>query len=136
MFLNLLSKEEKQNFINLAIIAANINGSFETEEKELIKGYQREMDISKESIVLDSNDNEESVFHFFAASEKSHKKIVLFEIIGLLTCDSSFDEKEKDFVFRLSKAIGLSADDVDTLSQFALRYSDIVIDIADSIFAP
>ena len=136
MFLNLLSKEEKQNFINLAIIAANINGSFETEEKELIKGYQREMDISMESIVLDSNDNEESVFHFFAASEKSHKKIVLFEIIGLLTCDSSFDEKEKDFVFRLSKAIGLSADDVDTLSQFALRYSDIVIDIADSIFAP
>lgn len=134
MFLNLLTKEEKLNFFNLAVIAANINGSLEDEEKELLNGYQREMNISLEPTEFDSDYSEESIFGFFSTSEKSHKKIVLFEIIGLLTCDSLFDEDERRFVFRLSNAIGLSADDVDTISQLALRYFDIVVEIANSIF--
>lgn len=134
MFLNMLTKEEKQGYLNLAVIAANINGSLEEEEKELIRAYQREMDIPLESTALASCYDEDTVFRSFSSSEKSHKKIVLFEIIGLLTCDSSFDEDEKRFVFRLSNAIGLSTDDVDTISEMALRYFDLVVEIADSIF--
>ena len=135
MFLNFLTKEEKPQFLKLAILAANINGSLEAEEIELINRYQREMDTSMEPTELGSDYNEESVFRFFCESEKSHKKIVLFEIIGLLTCDSSFDEDEKRFVIRLSNAIGLSTDDFECISQLALRYFDIVVEIAVSIFA-
>ena len=133
MFLNLLNTEEKHQFLNLAVIAAQINGSLDDEELELISGYQREMDIALESSVLGSDLNEGSVFHFFSESEKSHKKIVLFEIIGLLACDSSFDEDERRFVLRFSNAIGLSVDDVDIISQLSLRYFDIVTEIADCI---
>lgn len=134
MFLNLLNEEEKPQFLSLAIIAAHINGSLEDEELELINGYQREMNISLGSSVLGPDLNEKSVFHFFSEVEKSHKKIVLFEIIGLLACDSSFDEDERRFILRFSDAIGLSADDVDTISQLSLRYFDIVTEIADCIF--
>ena len=134
MYLNFLTKEEKRQYLNLAIIAANSNDSFEDKEKEFISGYQREMGISLEPAEFGPEDNEESVFRFFSMSEISHKKIVLFEILGLLSCDSKFDENEKRFVFRLINAIGLSADDVDTISQLASRYFDIVAEIASSIF--
>lgn len=135
MFLNLLNEEEKHNYLNLAVIAAHTNGSLEEDEKDLIKVYQREMGISDPVLDTDwSVYSEESAFHFFSASEKSHKKIVLFEIIGLLMCDSSFDEAEKRFVFRLSEAIGLSAAEVDSVSQLASQYLNLVIEIADNIF--
>ena len=134
MFLNLLTNEEKHHFLSLAALAANINGSLAEEEEELINSYRREMNLSAESVAIDSDHSEESVFGFFAASEKSHKKIVLFEVVGLLTCDSSFDDDERSFVCRLSQAIGLSADETDTISQLALRYFDVVVEIASSIF--
>ena len=135
MFLNLLTEEEKHEYLNLAAIAAHTNGSLEEDEKELINAYQREMGISDPVLDTDwSVYSEEPIFRFFSASEKSHKKIVLFEIMGLLMSDSSFDEAEKNFVFRLSEAIGLSAAEVDSISQLALQYLNLVIEIADSLF--
>ena len=134
MFLIFLTEEEKEQYLNLAVIAANTNGSLEEDEKEMINGYLREMNISLESTELCSNCSEDYVFRFFSASERSHKKIVLFEIIGLLACDRSFDEDEKRFVLRLSKAIGLSSEEVDAISQLALQYFDIVVEIASNIF--
>ena len=134
MFLNMLTKEEKQQYLNLSVIAAHINGTLEDEEKKIIEGYQREMGISVEPAIFDSVLEEESVFHFFSSSEKSHKRIVLFELIGLLTCDRVLDDDEKHFILRLCSAIGLSADEIDTVSQLALRYFDIIAEIASNLF--
>ena len=136
MFLYMLTDEEKQQYLNLAVIAVHINGALEDEEKKFIEGYQREMEISVGPTLFDSIPDEESVFYFFSSSEKSHKRIVLFELIGLLTCDRVFDEEEKNFILRLCSALGLSADEIDSISQLALRYFDIITEIASSIFIP
>ncbi len=135
MFLNLLTQEEKEQYLLLAVIAANINGCLEDEEKKIIEGYRREMDISVDPSVFDSDPDEESVFHFFSMTGKPHKRIVLFELIGLLTCDRVLDEKETSFLIRFCSAIGLSADEIDTVSQLALRFFDIVAEIAGSLFS-
>lgn len=134
MLLNLLTKEEKRQYINLAVIAAHINGSLEDEEKKMIEGYQREMAISVEPEIFNSVPDENSVFQFLSSSERSHKRIILLELIGLLTCDRVFDEEEKNFVFRLCKAIGLSAEEIDNISRLALQYFQVITEITNNIF--
>lgn len=135
MFLNMLTTEEKYHYLNLAEIAANINGTVEDEEREFIDGYKREMNISSDVIPEGIGTDEESIFRFFSASELSHKRIVLFEMIGLLTCDRELDDEESHFIFRLFNGIGLSADEVDTISELSVCYYDIITEIAKTLFA-
>ena len=45
MFLSRLSKKEKEAFISLSVHASNSNDVFADEEKLMIQGYCKEMDI-------------------------------------------------------------------------------------------
>ena len=106
MFLNMLNEQEKQEYLNLVVLAAHINGVLEDEEKIMIRGYQREMGLTNDAIPVCSELDEASVFRGFSESEVSHKKIVLFELIGLLLCDNEYDEDETRFVIRFCDAAG------------------------------
>ena len=134
MFLNMLNEQEKQEYLNLVVLAAHINGVLEDEEKIMIRGYQREMGLTNDAIPVCSELDEASVFRGFSESEVSHKKIVLFELIGLLLCDNEYDEDETRFVIRFCDAAGMPLDEAETISQLAVRYFNVITEIAESIF--
>ena len=133
MFLNLLQEEEKYNYLQLAMKAAHINGVFEEEEKKLINAYQREMNIIGNITEYDQQE-EIAVFRTFAESELSHKKIVLFELIGFLSSDSDFDDDEKAFVARFCNETGMSVENIEIISQSVAKYYSVISEIAELIF--
>ena len=126
MFLNLLNESEKHVFISLAIRAAESNGVVEKEEIELINDYCREMMLNKIDVEKYIPESMENIVEILSSSEKSHKKIVLFEIMGLLNVDSEFDEKEKNFIYEFGLQIGIKNEELDQLRGSLDRYLKVV----------
>ena len=80
MFLNQLSSEEKNAFISLSVKISESNGSFDSEEKEMIKEYCKEMEIP----VFDAEKVEkvEDIIAVFKDSTDLIKRVVILESLG------------------------------------------------------
>jgi hypothetical protein len=100
MFLQFLTKEEKEAFLQLAHFIARADDKFSDEEREIIKGYCSEMQI--EDIGFDEDNFELNKVLGFVKSKKS-QKIFLFEIMALIYSDEVLDKEEKriiDFILK------------------------------------
>lgn len=105
MFLEMLNKDEKEWFLDLAIKAAEANGEVAKEEIQMLHTFASEMKISPRSetsrelsvILKDFTDN----------SSKKSMKIVLFELIGILFADAEFDDEEKKYLESVTNAFGI-----------------------------
>lgn len=105
MFLDMLNKDEKEWFLDLAIKAAEANGDVAQEETQMLRTFAAELNIPARTktdrelndILKDFSDN----------SSKKSKKIVLFEIIGILFADSEFDDEEKKYLDKVTTALDL-----------------------------
>ena len=126
MLLNLLNENEKHTFISLAIKAAESNGVVENEEVELISDYCREMILDNININEYSTMTLENIAEKISSSQKSHKKIILFEIMGLLCVDKVFDEEEKKFIYDFATKIGLEKDEMNKINSLLDQYLDVV----------
>lgn len=131
MFLNRLTEQEKEDFYYLAVKAAEVNGVVEDEEKELISEYCREMmiDIPEKP---DGISIEELKKRFSLASD-SHKRITVFELLGLMYVDGVFDEEEKSFVNAFVKGINMSEDVFASVIHCVDRYVETVTEISETI---
>lgn len=131
MFLSQLTSDEKEAFISLAVNAARANGEIADEEHAIIEDYCREMGIS----FFDS-ENAKSVndiIFIFQNSPVRHKKIVVFELLGLLVVDGDYDKKEKNFVKKFAAQIGISDDDLDKQAELIRKYMALVREISDEL---
>ncbi|WP_312060804.1 hypothetical protein [Anaerotignum sp.] len=100
MYLSLLSKNEKELFLNLAYEFSLIDGDYGIEEQQMIESYCNEMQIS--STNLKQSNSLSSVTDVIAQeSSIRNKKIIIFEIIGLAMSDGKYDDKEKDYIYEL-----------------------------------
>ena len=131
MFLNRLTPLEKEAFISLGVNAAKANGEFVAEERAMIKEYCKEMEIP----FFDAEDAKtaDDIEAVFKSSTECHKKIALFELLGLMVADGSYDNMEEDFVLDFAKRIGLSENDVNILYEFLKKYLDLVKEISEDI---
>ena len=131
MFLGRLSEKEKNAFLSLSVHASNSNGVFAEEEKMMIRGYCKEMEIPffdvEKTIPLDK------VVELFKESELSIKKIVLLEILGLLYSDGVVDDSEKKFVNEYAKKIGLTKEDVEKQTAAIKEYIHVLKKVAEVI---
>ena len=85
MFLNSLSKKQKNLFMNLAIKAAEANGVVELAEKNMLKAYSMEMEIAP--FYTSDCDIETVLQETKAVSTESELRVVLFELMGILISD-------------------------------------------------
>lgn len=97
MYLALLSKEQKELFLELALNVASADGNYSDEERIAIEGYCREMQLVFEhekkvkpiEIIIEKLDS---------LCDDKIKKIVVFEIIGLAMIDNDYDDNERKIV--------------------------------------
>ena len=131
MFLNQLSDKEKNAFISLSVHASKSNGVFEEEEKAMIQGYCKEMDIP----LFDANDaiSMDEIVAVFNESELTIKKIVLLETLGLVYSDGEYDDSEKGFVKEYANKIGLTDEDVEKQTEAVKTYLDALKKVAEAI---
>ncbi len=123
MFLKSLSKKQKNLFMELAIKAAEANGVVELEEKNMLKSYSMEMEITP---FYTSNRNLEDVLQETKAiSTESELRVVLFELMGILISDKEFDKTEKAFLNKVSSAFSISQTQCDEMLQLLYDYSSL-----------
>ena len=93
MFLSILNNQEKENFLNLIINVAEIDGDFTDNEKNQINAYILEMGLSLKK-KEEYNKSNEALLEEFSSSETVVKKAVFAEVIALALVDGMTKEEE------------------------------------------
>ena len=125
MYLNQLSHEQKELFLDLCIHASMADKSFAEEEKILIDEYCKEMQLSNVRYTADL-EYEDVVEKLIAISTITELRMVAFEMTALLLSDKRFDEFEKkfleDFVGRNHMDTNEIADMIEILKRLTETY--------------
>ncbi|MEH7177623.1 hypothetical protein [Neobacillus vireti] len=104
MFLAQLQQEEKEAFLELAVLIAKVDGNYSIFENPVIKKYQKEMELGDYSVRgLDIDD----ILKIFK-NERS-KNIVLIEILRLVYSDGIVHEKEKESIRFIKEHFGFDS---------------------------
>ena len=103
MFTNLFNEEEKKNFLELVYRIASCDGEYEDEEKELVNSYKKELGIDT---VPDTSSMDQLISYFSDKSE-SLKRIVFFELYGMVMADGKIDNEESAVVEEIEKKFNL-----------------------------
>ena len=104
MFLNMLQKKDKENFLKLAHYMARSDSDFSSEQKEIIATYCYEMQI--DDIDFDSLDfNLEETLK--EVTDKLAQKIMLLEIMALVYSDDILHQEEAKVIDKMVAVFGL-----------------------------
>ena len=129
MFLHLLTDKQKYLFLELAIKAAEANGIVEIEEKNMIKVYSIEMGIKP---IYKTDRSTDSIINALDNScDERTKRIILFEILGIMLSDLEYDYCEKNFVDNLTDSFSIPCEQKDMMLDLLKDYSDIYKRISD-----
>ena len=128
MYLNQLNLTEKNAFMSLSIHAANADGVVDDSETLLFQNFCKEMEIP----YLDPKNcaDLDQVIKVFAASAPRIKKIVMFELLGLLYTDGEFSQPEQVFAHKVAEGIGVSDSVMKQLSEMVERYYGLLMEIS------
>lgn len=122
MFLNELNKNESIAFINLVSEFANVDNIFAKEEKEVLKGYLEELNLTEESI---SKVNFDEALKTLIKSESRIKNIVYFELIGLALVDGEYQDKEIEFLDNIASQFEISRVKKIAVANYFYNFTDV-----------
>lgn len=108
MFLNELKLKQKNAFLELAYMIANIDETIIPEEKSLIQAYESEMQIPSGTYQVRGLPLKSILKEF---TDKSSQKIVYIEILALARVDLNVCEKEQSIISEIEKFFNLKAQD-------------------------
>jgi len=134
MYLNRLSKEQKELFLDLCIHTSKIDGVVADEEKRYIQDYCVEMQLEATSYVA-KNNLEDVISKIIEISKPTELKIIFFEIMGLVLADKKFEAKEQELIDKLVKRFNLSPEFKEKASKYLNKMIDIYIELNELIFS-
>lgn len=132
MYLNLLNKDEQQNFLELARYSMGVNGEHKKEEEEILLGYKFECQLVEYK--ANRQDEIEKIITILGASSKKVKKIILIEILGIFQADGEICEKEREFLNKLSQEFNIEEYEVKRIKRWVEAMTDIVQEGYELIF--
>lgn len=106
MFTKLLTPEERESFLELIYKIAHCDDSFSSEEDELIRNYKVELELAE---VKDTASVEE-LMDYFGAKSEAIKKVVFFELYGMVMSDGKIAAEETSIMEQLKQKFGLAPD--------------------------
>lgn len=112
MYLNILNEEQKSLFLQLVYCAALSNGDYAEEQKQMMNSYCMETGMAFDETNAETNP-EKIIVRICQISNAREKKIIAFEILGLILCDYEYDEEEQKFMNNLQGVFELSQEFMD-----------------------
>lgn len=131
MFLHAMTDKQKNLFMKLAIKAAEANGVVEFEEKNMLKAYGIEMGIKP--IYETDSKTEDIIAELKALCDEKTKRIIVFEILGIMISDSEFDEMEKSFVDEIVSAFSIPSDQKQQMLELLNEYAAVFKKISNLV---
>ncbi len=120
MFLAELQSEEKEAFLELAVLIANVDGNQSIYEDFILQKYQKEMDLEKYTIKGIALDEILNVFK----NERS-QNIVLTEILQLIYSDGVFHEKERETVRLIKEHFKFDSNEYDSFKDWINKIKEL-----------
>ena len=130
MFVNLFDQEEKEKFLELIYKMASCDGVYAEEEKELLNNYKIEFGIEQ---IQDTLSVQELV-KYFAKKTDEKKRIVLFELYGMVLADDEIGKREKDLFEEIKKTFGMNTAVYDKIEKAAVTLKEAYDAVYDAIF--
>jgi uncharacterized tellurite resistance protein B-like protein len=124
MYEYLLSRQEKENLLELALLVAEADTKPKKVEKDIIKTYQKKLDLDDYKIVGKSFSQ---IVDELEKSSFISKTSILFEILRIVIADNEYHPKERDIVSRLRERWEIS-DEQFTDICFWLKKKDLILD--------
>ncbi|MCR5847495.1 MAG: hypothetical protein K6G75_05185 [Lachnospiraceae bacterium] len=131
MFLEMLKDNQKELFLQLAIMAAKANGKIEAAEHEMLIKFADEMHI--EPIADSEKSFDELIDEMVGVCGKPEKKIILFETVGIMNSDGDFDENETEFLSKIASKFEISNEELEYMMELVTAYIDVFTEIVNTV---
>lgn len=131
MFLMMLNDDQKKLFLKLAVKAAEVNGVVEYEEKNMLKAFA--LEVKETPIYSADSSTSEILDDLKRISSPKEKRIITFEILGILFSDNEYDEEEKKFVSEIAESFDISRNQIDQMVKLINDYSDLYNKIVNTV---
>ncbi|MDD3155724.1 MAG: hypothetical protein PHS41_12740 [Victivallaceae bacterium] len=125
MFLGMLTEENKKLFLDLAYFAANTDGNFAQEEKEMIESYAGECELPD---FLPSKRTFEECLELLRLSPANVRKTIFLELIGIWAADNKWEDSEIEMMEKIGKTIGLPNSRINRFKGWNRELRDLVAD--------
>lgn len=130
MFVQVMGKEEREKFLELIYKIANIDGDYVAEEEELIDSYKAELELS----YIKDTDTIEEIIDYFSSKSESIRKIVLFEVYGMINADGKIDISEEKLFNLSQEKFGISEQQTKAIINVAEELQKVYDKVYDVLF--
>lgn len=130
MFANLLNSEEKLHFLELIYKIATYDGTYAEEEEELIKNYKIELGIEE----IPNTKSIDELINYFAIKDTQLKKVLFFELYGMIKADGYIVDSEKKIMDDLKEKLALKEEDYKSMIMAANELQKAYNLVYDAIF--
>lgn len=129
MFADRLNAEERGRFLELVYKLASCDDGYGEEEQEIIDSYRNELSVHE----IPDTGSVQELADYFSEKENPVKKIVLFEVCGIILSDRNVGEKEQEAFDYIKKALALDTQVTEEIVSVANDFKIIRDRIADII---
>ena len=127
MFLEMLNDEQKDLFMNLAIRAAEANDEVEDSEVEMLRQFAVEMGLEPRTST--DMDVDEILKRLKEVCGVTERRIILFELIGIMFSDRLYDDREKEFLLDVTRRMELPETILQEMTSLVEKYMILYNDI-------
>ena len=131
MFIGFLDKKNKRLFLDLAIKAADCSDGISSEELEVLRSLSKE---TEEQLDFEQKKELSDIIAELETNTSTmEKRIIYFEILGIMYADGVFDDKERSFVDMLKKRFMITDEISNKLLSDIKEYSDLFTRMCDEV---
>jgi uncharacterized tellurite resistance protein B-like protein len=135
VFLELMTEEQQQLFLDTAVRMAHVDGHLHLDESAFIERVQRETGgVVTEASELSRADLIAKVTKQFSDAGLAGRAFLL-ELAGLVVADGKRDDAELEFLREIAEVSGVPSADVPLFLDFAERALDLAEDARDLLAA-
>ena len=134
MFLTKLKDENKKKFLQLCVLASQVDGIFSDEEYNVIYAYCGEMQLNK-MIPKVEKTSDEILAELRVSTSYIEKKIIIMELIGVFYSDRNINNLEHEYLKKCITALEIKPEDVEDIKCCYERYLVLYNQIENMIFA-
>ena len=125
MYLSVLTKDERKEFLNLAKHAMGLDGEFKDEEMEIYNSFVHECDLHGYQAKTQTRSISKAI-NLFSEKKENKKRVVLIELFGILLADEEICEAERRFMDKLTIAFDFAEYEVKKIERWVLAMNDLV----------
>lgn len=127
MFLEELNIKERKNFLELAYFTMLSDGVIAEEEQVMFNRFRVELQLSEKDYAIQEK-SISTILNEFNASKKRVKKIVMFELWGIMLANHNLDEKQQELVEKIKNEWNLRDFEVNRMKRWVEDFNELIIE--------